>query len=91
MASFKERIDRHDREIAAIRKVIHAGMKMLVKSDQNLLRLEGDQMVLRQEGIALRKELRELVAAQRETSKELQSFIRSLRSTNGHGKLPNWN
>jgi hypothetical protein len=87
MASFKERIDRHDREIAAIRKLIQAGMKMLVKSDRNLLRLEGDQMALRTEQIALRKELRELAASQRETDRLLQGFIRSLgRGGNGHIK-----
>jgi len=85
MATFKERIDRHDREIAAIRKLIHAGMKMLVKSDENLLRLEGDQIALRQEQIAFLKELRELRASQRETDRQLQAFIRSLRrGSNGH-------
>ena len=76
MPTYKERIDRHDREISAIRKLIHAGMKMLVKSDQNLLRLEGDQIVLRQEQIAFRRELRELHAAQRETGRQLEAFIR---------------
>jgi septation ring formation regulator EzrA len=100
MATFKERIDRHDREIAAIRKLIHAGMKMLVKFDQNLLRLEGDQMILRQqqttfqeqqialreEQIASRKELRELRASQRETDRQLQAFIRSMRRT-GNGRV----
>jgi hypothetical protein len=93
MASFKERIDRHDREIAAIRKLMLAGMKMLAKHDQNQLRLEGQQMVLREEQIALRKELRELAAAQRETDRlvretdrELKGLIRSLRGGNGHVK-----
>ena len=88
MATLKERIDRHDREIAAIRKLIHVGIKMLVKSDQNLLRLEGDQMVHRREmgelrkGMGeLRKEMRELAASQRETDKQLQGLIRSLRGT----------
>lgn len=80
MPTLKERVDRHDREIAAIRKLIQTGMKMLVKFDQNLLRLEGDQM-------ALRKEMRELAAAQRETDRQLKEFIRSLRGGgNGHAK-----
>ena len=71
MATLKERVDRHDREIAAIRKLIHAGMKMFVR--------------LEQEHIAFRKEFRELQAQQRETSRELQAFIRSLRrGGNGH-------
>ena len=78
MATFKERIDRHDREIVAIRKLVHAGMKMLVKSDQNLLHLEGER-------IEFRKELRELRALQRD--RLLQHPIRSLRrSGNGHVK-----
>ncbi len=86
MATFKERIDRHDREIAAIRKLIHTGMKMLVKFDENLLRLEGEQITLRQEQIAFRREMRELQAAQRETARELRAFIRSLRTgSNGRG------
>jgi predicted nucleic acid-binding Zn-ribbon protein len=78
MATLKERVDRHDREIAAIRKLIHAGMKLLVKFEEN-------QLLLREEHIAFRKEFRELQAQQRETSRELQAFIRSLRrGGNGH-------
>jgi Xaa-Pro aminopeptidase len=64
MATLKERGDRHDREIAAIRKLIHVGMKMLVTNE---------------------KAIRELAVQQRETSRELQAFIRSLRrGGNGH-------
>jgi Xaa-Pro aminopeptidase len=64
MATLKERVDKHDREIAAIRKLIHTGMKMLVK---------------------LEEEVRELAASQRETDRQLQAFIRSLRrGSNGH-------
>jgi hypothetical protein len=78
MASFKERIDRHDREIAAIRKLIHAGMKMIVKHDENFLRLEEEQL-------AFRKEMRELRTAQRETERLIQAFVRSMeRGGNGH-------
>ena len=80
MATLKERVDRHDREIAAIRKLIHTGMKMFVK-------LEEAQITIRQEQIAFRKELRELAAQQRATARELEAFIRSLRrGTNGHTK-----
>ena len=91
MASLKERVERHDREIAAIRKLITVGMKMLVKSDQNLLRLEGEQ-------IALRKELRELAAAHKQTQREqqrtermVQDLVRSLRTngSNGHSERKN--
>ena len=64
MATVKERVDKHEREIAAIRKLIHTGMKMLVK---------------------VQEELRELTASQRETDRQLQAFIRSLRrGSNGH-------
>ena len=64
MSALKERADKHDREIAAIRKLIHAGMKLLVK---------------------LEEEVRELAASQRETDRQLQAFIRSLRrGSNGH-------
>jgi predicted nucleic acid-binding Zn-ribbon protein len=73
MASWKERVDRHEREIAAIRKLIHKGMKMFVKAEE--------------EHAAFRKELRELAAQQRATARELEAFIRSLRrGSNGHTK-----
>ena len=49
MATLKERIDRHDREIAAIRKLVLTGMKMFVK--------------LQEEQVAFRREMRELQAA----------------------------
>lgn len=72
------RVSRHDREIAAIRKLIVTGMEILVKSDQNLLRLEGAQ-------VAMREDLRQLAAAQRETDRQLKGLIRALeRGRNGH-------
>jgi predicted nucleic acid-binding Zn-ribbon protein len=80
MATLKQRVDRHDREIAAIRKLIVTGMKLFVK-------MEEQQVVLREEHILFRKELRELAAQQRATARELEAFIRSLRrGTNGHAK-----
>ena len=55
----KEHLTKHDREIAAIRKLIFTGMKMI----------------------------NALTASQRETNRQLQTFIRSLqRGANGHGK-----
>jgi hypothetical protein len=73
MPSLKERADKHDREIAAIRKLIHTGMKMFVKAEE--------------EHAVFRKELRELAAQQRATARELEAFIRSLRrGSNGHTK-----
>jgi len=43
IATLKERVDKHDREIAAIRKLIQKGMRLMVKFDQNMLRLEASQ------------------------------------------------
>jgi hypothetical protein len=34
MATLKERVDRHDREIAAIRKLLLTGMKILVRLER---------------------------------------------------------
>jgi len=71
MATLKQRVDRHDREIAAIRKLILTGMKMIVANEKQI----------RENG----RQIHELQAQQRETSRELQAFIRSLRrGGNGH-------
>lgn len=62
----KEHLTKHDREIAAIRKLILEGMKMIV---------------------ADRRDIKALVASQKETDRELKALIRSLRGgTNGHEK-----
>lgn len=53
------------REIAAIRKLILAGMKMLAANEKQI----------RENG----RQVGELQAQQRETSREPQAFIRSLR------------
>jgi hypothetical protein len=66
MATMNERVDKHDREIAAIRKLIHTGMKMMVQ---------------------IEKMQRELAASQRETDRQLQAFIRSLRGGGGNGQV----
>jgi hypothetical protein len=83
------RVSEHDRQIAAIRKLILQGMKMINslsalqrKTEAGLLRLEGQQE-------ATRQDLRELAASQRKTDAQLQAFIRSLeRGRNGHSKPP---
>ena len=71
MANSKERLDKHDREIAAIRKLLHTGMKMLVK--------------MQEEHATFRKEMRELRDAQMGTERTLERFIRSLERGNGNG------
>ena len=73
MVATKERLDKHDRQIAAIRDLVEAGMKMLVEN-QRL-------------GVETRKELKALTAAQKQTEATLQAFIGSLRpGGNGHTK-----
>jgi hypothetical protein len=57
----KDRLDTHDLEIAAIRKLILTGMKMI----------------------------NQLAASQKETDRQLQAFIQSMRrGSNGHSKRP---
>ena len=69
----KERLDRHDREIAAIRKLIHTGMKMLVRIEDDLKELAAAQ--------------KQMAAAQKQTEKSLQALIDSMRGAgNGHSK-----
>ena len=69
----QERLTKHDREIAAIRKFVLTGMQMLTKIQASQRELQASQ--------------RELQASQRETDKQLQILIRSLQGgTNGHAK-----
>ena len=44
MASLKERVDKHDREIAAIRKLMHTGMKMMVQIEKIQRELSASQL-----------------------------------------------
>jgi hypothetical protein len=64
MATFKERIDRHDREIAAIRKLVQIGMKMLVRNEEDIRKLTAAQ--------------KETDRQLKETDRQLNRFIRSL-------------
>jgi len=83
----KERLDRHDREIAAIRKLLQTGMRMLVKAEEDRAATRVDFATLRQDQIALRKEMKELAAMQKRTEATLQAFIESMkRGGNGHSK-----
>jgi len=79
MASkIEERVSKHDREIAAIRKLILTGMRMIVKNDQrheqHFLRMEGAQFELRQEQIALRAELRALSSEVRALTVDMRAL-----------------
>ena len=74
----EERVSKHDREIAAIRKLILTGMKMLNQ-------LTGENVETRKQLRELAVEQRETARQQRETARQLDAFIRSLRrGTNGH-------
>jgi hypothetical protein len=75
----QERLSKHDREIAAIRKLVLTGMKMFAnltayqrETDKQLRLLTASQRIL--------------TASQRKTDAQLQDLIRSLQGTNGHAK-----
>lgn len=82
MATTKERLDRHDKQIAAIRNLLKGGIEM-VKEIRTLT-------------LETRKDLRKLAAmqlataeAQQRTEASLQALIASLRGGgNGRGKKP---
>jgi hypothetical protein len=70
-----ERLDRHDKQIAAIRDLVKEGIRMVVET--------------RRLGLETRKDLRELAAAQKRTDESLRALIDSLRGGgNGHTKRP---
>lgn len=80
-SKLEARVSQHDREIAAIRKIILTGMKMIAA-------MQADQREIHADHREIRRELKALAASQRETDRELKALIRSLRGgTNGHGKL----
>jgi len=67
-----KRVSQHDREIAAIRKLVLTGMKMLVSLERGMKDVE--------------KGMKDLQAAQKRTEQTLERFIRSLErgGANGH-------
>ena len=66
-----ERLDRHDKQIAAIRDLVKEGMRMVVET--------------RRLALETRKDLRELAAAQKRTDASLHALIDSLHGGgNGH-------
>ena len=72
------RVSEHDRQIAAIRKLILTGMKLLNQ-------LAGENVETRKQLRELAAEQRETARQQRETARQLEAFIRSLRrGSNGH-------
>lgn len=69
--TLSERVNQHDREIAAIRKLVLTGMKILVRVERNQERLEKAQ--------------ERLERAQERTEQTLERFIRSLERGSGNG------
>jgi hypothetical protein len=63
--TLKERVDRHDREIAAIRKLLLQGMKMLNRNDQQLNLLTAEVRANQQQISRLTAEVREFIASMR--------------------------
>jgi signal transduction histidine kinase len=80
-SKLEARVSQHDREIAAIRKLVLTGMKMIA----GMQTVQREIQAMQRE---TQRELKALAASQRETDRELKAFIRSLRGgTNGHGTL----
>jgi hypothetical protein len=79
MATMKERIDqhdkqlaRHDKEIAAIRALVKEGMRLVILTRQDIRKLAKMQL--------------ETAGAQKETAVSLKAFMASMRGGNGHAK-----
>ena len=71
MKSTKERLEQHDREVAAIRKLIKDGMKLVLGTRQDIRFLAKDMIKLQ--------------AAQRKTDASLQALIDTLQRSGGNG------
>jgi hypothetical protein len=70
-SALEARVSQHDREIAAIRKLVLTGMKLLVRLEASQKRLD----------VSLTK----LEASQKETDRMLKDLIRSLGRGGGNG------
>lgn len=85
------RHDKHDREIAAIRKLLLTGMKMLDRYREETQRFREETHRFREENqkyfTESRKEMKDLREAQKRTEASLKAFIDSMRGAgNGHAK-----
>jgi hypothetical protein len=69
----KERLDQHDKQIKAIRELIHEGMRLVIATRKDLREIAAAQ--------------KKTDAAQQKTDAMLQELIRSLKGGgNGHSK-----
>jgi hypothetical protein len=68
-----ERLDKHDKQIASIRELVHEGMRLVVETRKDIRKLAAMQLATE--------------AAQKRTEESLRAFIESLRGGgNGHAK-----
>ena len=67
----EERLDRHDRQIKAIRDLLNEGIQLSVQ--------------WRKETLLFSKEMRELAAIQKRTELKLEAFLESMRRIGGNG------
>jgi hypothetical protein len=68
-----QRLDKHDKQIASIRELIHEGMRLVVETRKDMRKLAAMQLTTE--------------TAQRRTEASLRAFIESLRGGgNGHTK-----
>ena len=67
-----ERLDKHDKQIAAIRDLVHEGMRLVIQTRKDIRKLAEMQIAT--------------AAAQQRTEESLQAFIRSMAGGNGHQK-----
>jgi len=82
----KEHLRKHDEEIAAIRKLIRDGMRLVSEYHQET---RGFREETRRYVRETRKEMKELREAQRRTEASLKAFIDQMRGGgggNGHAK-----
>ena len=72
-ATVKERVDKHDKQIASIRGLLEQGMQLVVKTRKDIRKLAAMQM--------------ETATAQKRTEESLKAFIDQMRGGgNGHSK-----
>jgi len=69
----KQRMDQHDKQIAAIRNLVREGMRLMLETRRDIAET--------------RKDMRALAAAQKKTDESLKALIDTMRGGgNGHGK-----
>jgi hypothetical protein len=82
LASVTAKQERAEKQIEAIRKLVVSGMKMVVDIGKQ-------QKQLTEHHKRSEKEIAELRAAQKETDRQLRTWIASNRGSNGHGNGSN--